>query len=368
MSSQMRIIFCCLFSSLSLLIFVLAGCNREKIVDDIQMVSILGFDKEDRDYIGTVLYSDYTEEQKQEKVYTLNGHEKNTKLILKDINNQSPKPIEIGKLQLLIFSSNLAKESISHFVKTICRDPLIGSNLIIAVSEEPTEKLLNNLTREANDYLPNLIEQNFKSGNVPVSNLQIFLFDYYGEGRDVSVPFININDNGKVEVDGYAVFKQDHLSLVLNQKEMLLYKILQARSMTGDITFKVRKEEQEGVAVFTSIYGEKTESVTKHESEPKVVYNITLDGMVKDYPGWLDLRRKENKQLLAKQLEKQIKNDLSKLLLKFQDHEVDPLGVGDLVRAHRKKWNEEEFYETIYPNVTFDIKLNVQLHQSGIGE
>ncbi|QNF29972.1 Ger(x)C family spore germination protein [Metabacillus elymi] len=367
MSSQKRKIICCIFCSLSLLIFVLSGCNRGKIVDDIHMLSIIGFDKEDQDYIGTALYSDYTE-QKQGKIYSLQGHEKNTKLILKDINNQSPKPIEIGKLQLLIFSRNLAKDSISHFVKTICRDPLIGSNLIIAVSEAPTEKILNNLTKEGNDYLPNLIEHNFKSGNVPVSNLQIFLFDYYGEGRDVSVPFINLNEHGKVEVDGYAVFKKDRLSLVLDQKEMLLYKILQARSMNGDMDFKVSKEQQEDLAVLTSIYGEKIESVSKLETEPKVTYNITLHGMVKDYPGWLDLRRKENYKLLTRQLEKQMNNDLSKLLLKFQDHEVDPLGVGDLVRAHRKKWNEEEFYETVYPKVTFDINLSIQLHQSGIGE
>ncbi|MDQ0859519.1 Ger(x)C family spore germination C-terminal domain-containing protein [Bacillus sp. V2I10] len=138
--------------------------------------------------------------------------------------------------------------------------------------------------------------------------------------------------------------------------------------MNGDMAFKVSKGQQEGQAVLTSIYGEKIESVSKHESETKVTYNITLHGMVKDYPGWLDLRRMKNYKLLTRQLEKQINNDLLKLLLKFQDHEVDPLGVGDLVRAHSKKWNEEEFYETVYPKVTFDINLSIKLHKSGIGE
>ncbi|KKI89822.1 hypothetical protein WQ54_24185 [Bacillus sp. SA1-12] len=367
MSSQkckIIFIFCCF----SLLIFVLTGCNRGKIVDDIHMLSVLGFDKEDRDYIGTALYSDYTEEQKQGKIYSLQGHEKSTKLILKEINNQSSKPIEIGKLKLLMFSENLARDGISDFVKTICKDPLIGSNLIIAVSEEPAEKILNNLTKEGNDYLPNLIEQNFKSGNVPVSNLQIFLFDYYGEGRDVSVPFINLNEHGKVRIDGYAVFKKDHLSLVLKQKEMFLYKLLQARSMNGEMSFKVRKGQQEGLAVLTSLYGKKIESVSKNESGPKVTYSIKLHGMVRDYPGWLDLKKNENYKLLTRQLEKQIKNDLLKLLLKFQEHDVDPLGVGDLVRAHSEKWNEKEFYETVYPKVTFNINLSIQLHQSGIGD
>ncbi|MBO1511224.1 Ger(x)C family spore germination protein [Metabacillus bambusae] len=365
MSNQIRKIIS-IFFSLGLLIFVLTGCDRAKIVDDIQMLSILGFDKEDHEYIGTALYSDYTEEKKEGKI--LQTKAEKTKLILKDMNNQSSKPIEIGKLQLLMFSENLAKDGISDFVKTICRDPLIGSNMIITVSEEPTEKILNNLTEEGNDYLPKLIEQNFKSGNVPISNLQLFLFDYYGKGRDVSVPFIKLNEHGKVEVKGYAVFKKDNLSLVLNQKEMFLYKILQGRSMNGDMAFKVSKGKQEDQPVLTSLYGEKIDSVSKHESETKVTYTITLHGMVKDYPDWLDLRKKENHKLLTRELEKQMNSDLLKLLRKFQDHDVDPLGVGDLVRAHSKKWVEEEFYETVYPKVIYDINLSIQLHQSGIGE
>jgi hypothetical protein len=90
--------------------------------------------------------------------------------------------------------------------------------------------------------------------------------------------------------------------------------------------------------------------------------------MVKDFPDWLDLRKKQNNILLKKQLEKQMKKDLEKLFVKFQKHQVDPLGIGDLARAYSKKWNEKEFYEKVYPTIALDINLKIELSYAGIGE
>jgi hypothetical protein len=45
-------------------------------------------------------------------------------------------------LNLLIFGKILAENGVSYFVKTICRDPFIGSNMFIAVSEVPAGELL----------------------------------------------------------------------------------------------------------------------------------------------------------------------------------------------------------------------------------
>ncbi|WP_408010242.1 Ger(x)C family spore germination protein [Pseudalkalibacillus sp. A8] len=351
-----------ILSSFCLLFILLMGCNRGRVVDDLQILSIMGFGLEDEAYKGTALYSDYTE-QKQGKIHLLHGQAKNTRIILEEINQQSPKPIEVGKLHMLIFSRNLAEDGIAHFIKTICRDPLINSNLIVAVSDEPVENIM---TKEGSESLPDLLQNNFKSGNVPFSNLHLLLYDYYGEGRDVSIPFINLNQNGKVEVNRYAIFKKDRLSLVLNQKEMILYKILKGESMKGQMEVEVRKGPQKGLTVLKSLSGKKIETI--YQSGQKIKYRITLDGMVKEYPEWLNLRKKEDVKILTKELEKNLMKDLSNLLSTFQDHGVDPLGAGDLVRTHSKRWNEAEFYENIYQQIEFDIDLRIQLQTSGIGE
>jgi hypothetical protein len=140
--------------------------------------------------------------------------------------------------------------------------------------------------------------------------------------------------------------------------------------MKGETDFKIHKGQREGSALLTVLFGENKKFVSIKQSNTKVKINIELQGMVKDYPVWLDLRGNKNKILLKKQLEKQLKEDFEDLLLKFKDDQVDPVGIGDLVRAHsrNRNWSEKEFYENVYPNLTYDLDLTIELTRAGIGQ
>lgn len=352
------------------LFMFISGCSypRQKIIDDVQLISVLGFDIEDNEYVGTALYSDYTGDEKKSGSVTLQGKGKKAHIIKEAINSQSPKPIEIGKLNLLIFGKDLAENGVSYFVKTVCRDPLIGSNMYLAVSNVPAGELLNKSKENNSKYLYELIKQNYKNQNTPIPTLHSFLFDYYGEGRDISIPYLKINQKGKVEVSGLALFKKDKLAVTLNQKETVLYKILRGRVMRGEALFNIHKGQKQDLALLTILNGQNRRSILNKDSNVKVTYNLTLEGMVKDYPDWLDLRKKENNILMRKQMENQITEDFEKLFVKLQKYQVDPLGIGDLARAYSKQWNEKQFYEKVYPTITLDVNLKIELYQAGIGE
>lgn len=355
--------------SISLTLF-LSACTypQQKIIDDIQIQTVLGFDKDEEEYIGTTLYPDFTEEENGKGV-VLEGKGSKVRLITQELDEQSPKPIEIGKLNLLVFGRELAEDSVSYFVKTICRDPLVGSNMFLAVTEGHAGELLKQGQNKSSNYIYKLIEHNYRSQNIPLPTLQSFLFDYYGEGRDVSIPYLSINQKGNIEVNRLAVFKKEKLKLILDQKETFLYKILRGRIMKGETDVKIHKGQREGLALLTVLYGANKKFVSIKQSKTKVKMNIELQGMVKDYPVWWDLRGNKNKILLKKQLEKQLKEDFEDLLLKFKDYQVDPLGIGDLVRAHSRtrNWSEKEFYENVYPNLTYDLDLTIELTSAGIG-
>lgn len=364
--NRKNISFFCVFLPL---LFLINGCSypRQKIIDEVQIQSVYGIDKVENHFVGTALYSDFTQEQNKGS-NILQGSGKKSQLIKQAINEQSPKPIEMGKLNLLIFGKELAATGVSYFVKTVCRDPLIGSNVLLAVSEEPAgELLIKNKEKESN-YIYKLIEQNFRNQFVPIPTLHSFLFDYYGEGRDASIAYIKINQNGNIEVNGLAVFKKDKLALILNQKESLLYKILRGRLIRGQTELKIQKGQNIDSAILTILSGNIKKSIKTKKSKTKVKFDITLKGMVKDYPDWLDLMKRKDNVLLNNQLEKQMKEDFEKLLLTFRTQQVDPLGIGDLARAYSKKWNEKEFYDKVYPAIEYDVKLKIELSQSGVGE
>ena len=164
------------------------------------------------------------------------------------------------------------------------------------------------------------------------------------------------------------MFKKDKLELILNQKESFLYKILRGRVIIGQTEFNIPMGRSRDTAILAILYGKNKKSIIIKDSKSKVTLNITLNGMVKDFPDWLDLRKKQNSILLKKQLEKQMKKDFEKLFVKFQKHQVDPLGIGDLARANSQIWNEKEFYEKVYPTIAMDIHLKLELSQAGIGE
>ncbi|MBD2867602.1 Ger(x)C family spore germination protein [Paenibacillus arenilitoris] len=345
---------------------VLAGCSNEGIVDHIRIVSVLGFDKNEAGYSGTALYADYAGKG---KITTLRANAKQTNLVLNEFDLQSAKHVRIEKLRMLFFSKSLAEQGISSFLKTICKDPLISNYLIMAVSEESAAALSESLAGKESIELPyHLIEHNMRRGTIPLSNLSTVLFDYYGTGRDFSVPYLRLNGKGDIEIAGYGIFKDDRLKLVLNRNEMLHYKMLQGKYLKGDIPFTVSDGKREGSAIFSINYGKQYKTVDAEPNKAQINFNFQLNGMVKEYPEWFDLKDEAYNDRLLAQLEAQIRDKLSSLLLKLQEEKVDPLGIGDLVRSRRRSWSEEQFYAAEYSNVDFGIRLHLRISKSGIGE
>ncbi|MDN3015535.1 hypothetical protein PH210_04835 [Paenibacillus sp. BSR1-1] len=78
MNSQKKKNIRCFYALLPL-ILIIPGCSfpRQKIIDDVQLPKVLGFDKVDNQYVGTVLYSDYTEDEKKVGALFYRGKEGN---------------------------------------------------------------------------------------------------------------------------------------------------------------------------------------------------------------------------------------------------------------------------------------------------
>jgi spore germination protein len=348
---------------LCLLVLILASCSNARIVDQLHILTTLGFDKNKSGYMGTALYSDLT--QKGGKISLVQGNSKQIKLILNQMNNQSTKRIDIAKLRMIMFSKEVAEDGLSNFLLTICKDPHISNYLFIVVTDESIASISKGLKGKDRSNFPYyMIEQNMEIGNIPESNLSTVLFDFYGEGRDFSVPYLRTNKNGEAEIIGYGIFKDDRLKLVINREEMMLYKLLQGKHFQGDISYNINDERDKSTALFSIQYGSGNKTVKIHKNETKITYNLTLNGMIKEYPHGT-LVEINNAQ---DHLKKQLQTDLLRLLNKFKDANVDPLGIGDLVRAHSREWNEKQFYKEKYSTIGFEVNLDLQLTKSGIGE
>lgn len=348
------------------MLLVLTGCSGKQIVDHVHILIMLGLDKSGAGFKETGLYANYNQGG---KTALLQGNVTKPSMMLDELNKQSTMPVMIAKLKFLMIDKQLAEEGIAPFIESICRDPLISHYLVVAVTEGSTADMMESLANATSESLPfHTVEHNIRSGAIPESNLHTLLFDYYGPGIDASVPYLKINSNGKIAIAGHAVFKKDRLKLVIAPDEVALYNMLQGRLVRGNIPFAVPSGQNEGTAVFTSLNGKKSRRVSTSASGTKIAYTISLTGMIKDYPKGTERRNPGSNPLMVMQLEKQLQGKLSALLGKFVQNKVDPLGIGDLVRAHRRSWSEKEFYEVEYPSIDFEIHVKVNLIKSGIVE
>lgn len=344
-----------------------AGCSgNARIVDRIHIVTAMGFDKTDGGYSGTAFYSDFTDSG---KIRVLRGSAPQIKLLMDQINRKSTKPVRIAKIRLLLFSKELAEDGLGPLFHTICKDPLLSNYMNVAIFEGSLHSLANRLADQGYDRLPYYTLEHLKAkGGFPRSNLSTLMYDYYGEGRDISLPYIRLNRSGEVEAAGFAILRDDRLQLLLNPVETLRYGILRGKPIRGNVPFSVRSGIDDGTAIFTLQFNKMSRRLAKQEDSLRVVYRLDLHGLVKEYPDELDLRKEDQMRALISQLRQQLKEQLQDLLYKLRDRRVDPLAVGDLARAHDRHWQEAAFYETEYPRIQFDVRVQVHLTKSGIGE
>lgn len=349
------------------LALALTGCSSNaRIVDRIHIVTAMGFDKTDAGYGGTAFFSDFTDSG---KIQVLHGSAPQIKLLMDQIGRKSSKPVRIAKIRLLLFSKELAEEGLGPLIHTICKDPLLSNYMNVAIFEGSLHSLAKRLAGKANGDLPYyLLEQLKVNGGLPRSNLSTLMYDYYGEGRDISLPYIRLNRTGEVEAAGFGVLREDRLQLLLNPAETLRFGILQGKPIRGNLAFRVRGGGSEGTAIFTLQYNKMSRRLAKQGDSLRVVYRLALHGLVKEYPERLDLRDADQMRALISQLRQQLREQMLELLDKLRNRRVDPLAVGDLARAHDRSWREAAFYEAEYPRIEFDVRVEVHLTKSGIGE
>jgi spore germination protein len=272
-------------------------------------------------------------------------------------------------LKMLAFSQEVASGGIATFLKTICRDPIISYYIIMAIFDDSMASASESLVgKNSLEFPHHLIEQNMKQEMIPRTNVSNILFEYYGLGRDVSMPYLKLNSKKEIEIAGYGIFKDDRLKFILSQEEMRFFKLLQGEALRGDVPFVINKGSSQSPAIFSITSGKMNRHVSFEQNETKVTFNFVWSGMANEYPDWFSLNDEENTQSFAKQLNEQSESHLIALLRKFVKEGVDPLGIGDLVRSRQRDWTEEKFYASDYENMTFDVHIETHLSKSGIGE
>ncbi|NHM30267.1 Ger(x)C family spore germination protein [Neobacillus terrae] len=359
----MKLCFLSIFS----LPFFLSGCGiHERIIDDVQIIEALGYDREEGKVKGIAIYPTFAEQGNVKlKIYkTVSDSYED---ILPRMNAKSAYPIETGKLDFVLFGKEYATQGIEDVITNFARNPNTGSRMQLGIAENTAEDILQSSKHvNLSFHLSEKINQNIESGNLPKMNLHMFLNNSYQEGRDQILPYL-ILEEGQIKIDGLALLKNGKYINHINLRKSFILKTLIDGSHNGQYKTKITQNKKEGFILLKNLNAKTTYTVEKSEGIPRIFIDLTIHAEIEKASSWFDLKKDKDIVKLKRILNEHFKEEVQSLISLAQGYNVDPIGLGEKVRATSRNWDYQRFMD-IYPELKTTVHTNVYILNTGIEE
>jgi Ger(x)C family germination protein len=346
---------------------LLTACGDTNIVNSIKFVQTIGYDAVENGVTSSAIIANY-EEQGKSKLEFYVTESKSIYDSMPKLNMKLDFPIEYGQLRMALFGERFARKGIKTAIESLIRDPKISSRAHLGVADTEALKMLN-IAENRNDpyFMSDMIEQNIRYGNLPRINLHLTFFDFYGSGRDFFLPHFTV-ERDEIKLDGIALFKEDKFKTKIGVKDSFLMKLLMEDSSNGSIMIPVKGSDHAGDEYFlmNSIHSKTTYKVVRTGSPASIDIRVKLDAQVKDVPQWIDLTSADQLALLEKCIETYCQNESRKFIALLQSNDVDPLGLGDLIRSRSKEWSPQEFQKH-YKELSVTVSVTARIIRTGAG-
>ncbi|UQD51895.1 Ger(x)C family spore germination protein [Bacillus methanolicus] len=350
------------FSCFMFCFLFLSGCLNKEIVDDVSFKLASGYDYvNEKELHGTFLVPEFMPDKTIKNV-TYSAVSRGPLEISKEIQKQVSDPIVRGSLEVSLFGNELAKKGIRNLLDSYERDASIGGTLILGVTEGDAKDVLEGEygNRGTAVYLSRLFQHNMDHQDLPESNLKIFLSDYYQKGKDGYLPLLKKSGKKRIEINGLCLFKEDKVVDELSVDKLFFFKLMTDQYNEGTTHVAVN-----GNKASIEIISSKHKMKLIGRNPYKIELNIKLKGEITDYTGnQLTGKIKDN---IEKTMEKDIKEQCSKLISRFQEKNIDPIGFGAFIKSRTRNFDFSK-WEDEYQNLTVDVNTKVILAEEGVIE
>ncbi len=242
--------------------------------------------------------------------------------------------------------------------------PEVGTSIHIAASTESARKTLKTFKKEKTFTLSERIQQNIEYQALPKMNLHIFLNHFYGEGMDAYIPMLAIDDMDRIKVEGLGVLKGDQLKLHLNPEQTTLFSFIKDHRYEKKYKIDLDSGKGRNEIIIANAYQSKKKWDWDQKKE-KLTLDLQLQMGLTQYPDRFHLDNPEDLREIRKVITDDIETGMKDLIATLQKNEVDPIGIGNIVRSKDTTWEVESFYKK-YPDLPIDVNLKVEIIHSGL--
>ena len=213
-------------------LFLLTGCYDYKEINDLAIISAIGIDYQDGEYIITLeVLNDQTDKDsgkiksyiKTSKDHSLAKALENTADLLSDQANYT-------HVKLMILSKSIVDGKFDSIIDFFMRSTYFRENFyVIASLDTAPEKILDNTTDDApiaSSSIINLLKSlNYSSNSGVLKTFDQIVEEILAFGKDTCFSNITL-DEKQFEIAGLAIFDKYDYKTTLNNEEATIYNIL----------------------------------------------------------------------------------------------------------------------------------------------
>ncbi len=382
---------------LLLLIILNTGCWNYKELNQIAIVSALGFDIEEDEYVVSLQVlsnqkigsGNSGELEGQSPVILYIGKGKSVRDAITEAMLSIPREIYLGHIEIAIIGEELARKGIMPIVDFLLRYRKIRKIYPMLVADNDTAlnilKILTRLETIPSNNIKELLEK-VADEKSTVSNRTFdeVLECLYVPGREATMSSIqkivyddeekgettenveSLLPNVQLKSGGAAIFFEDKLRGFLDTDTSVGYNFIRNHVDNAHISFPCDDEDNYGTAFITKAKREfKIEFI---DDKPLFNINIKTDAVISEITCEIEVEKPKNIKVIEKAINKRIKEVIEEIMSILQnDFKSDPTGFGEqLYRNHYKYWKKhEKNWENIFLTVDYKVKVETKINNVG---
>jgi spore germination protein len=361
--------------------FSLTGCAEPQILEEIGLITTIGYDLGEKGLINGTAVELKIEPDAKTDIKIVETQAYSVRGLNTSANKKTSKKLLAGQLRVIVLGEELVNQGMLHVAETLTKDPSISDLAYLSIVEGEARDLLNLKDPHIPDisiHLYRLIEQNTKDELMPSATLQEVLHRYYTKGRDPFMPILKKIDNKEVEFTGVGIFKDDRLVGKISTNESFYLKLINDKYRAGstDLIFmskspKLRGENHSEGKTVISLDTIHSSSDIKLENKKNLDFEIKikLNARLIDINSDIDLTKPKNLKLFEKEVSKEMEKRAEKLISYCQSKNSDVIGLGEVYRfsVRNSKLTKKEWHE-MYPNAKVNVNVDFNMMRSGVND
>jgi spore germination protein KC len=291
---------------------------------------------------------------------------------LMNLQQQLADRLFFGHLRVIVVSEAVAKKGLQNLNDYLRRQPQVRRTAWMMVSKDNAEALMNanpQLERVPTLYLLATMDNAVKMGKLPNDFLGIFFSATSAKGQEGYLPYVDLKKRSLVEIAGLAYFKGDKMVGTTNPLQIGQFMAIKQIN-PGGYSIQEQIPGTETLVIFQTTRRKARITVDIKDGKPHATIRCLLEG---------DVREKSNEDFILtddsiKKIEQKMEKDgltaFKKFIQQTKEDGSDIFGFGEYIRATQASyWNREikskEKWESMYPDITVDVKLKFKLRRIG---